>query len=273
MATGKKAGASLVETLLVCAVFTVLVLITFGVIRYCTKSIAPIEDRANVQMQLRRVQFNMSEELRRTSWKSIVIGAGSEPYMHFICFKSAMSLANPNFFTVSDIGTPVWTKYVLYYIFRPTADALTSTQACGCATPSDPDNVCPHKGLLRVDIDISLNVNENDQSAAVTALRHYLKSIPATAQDLRSTYTSKVYQDPGNGPYYAGKVLNCFYIARDLLSFNLAKTKSDSESNIRIDVRSYKIKEASSSIQIGQSDLTRTPFVIQSEARIMPQNQ
>jgi len=278
MTTGRRAGSggtSLVETLLVCAIFTVIVLITFGLIRYCTKNIGPIEDRTNVQMQLRRLQHNISEELRRTSWKSIVLGsgAGTGAYMHFLCCKSAMSLTNPNFFSVSDAGVPIWTRYVLYYIFRPT-DPATGAQACACEAASNPDRRCPHKSLLRVDLDISLNLDENNPASAGAVLQHYLKAIPASTYDLRNTYTAKVFSDSGGNNYYSSRILACTYIAREILSFDLAKTKSDIQSDVKIDVMCYKIKEAAPTIQIGAvEDLTRTPFVIHSEARIIPQNQ
>lgn len=231
----RRSGTTLVELMLACTVFSVIVVTVFGVLRYGTRHWRSIEDRNAIQVEIRKAEFDIIREVTRSSLDTVITypWTGVSDYRHALALKTAMSLDSPEpYFVTNEEGKPQWQRWVLYYIIRPPGD--------GCAPPGGTDNICPHKWLIRKDIALN-GIN--------------------SASDIPTYLTTTI---TATEPH----VLKAYLLAKDILSFNIAVIYPE----VLVDIKCFKKLEYSGIAKIGVDELDTNRATIQVDNRIIPRN-
>lgn len=257
-------GATLVEVLLSCAIYSILMISLFLIMRYSINNWRSIEDRTDIQTQLRRLDSLMSDEIEKTSFSSVVIYKGD--YRHSIAFKSFIDPATGRFDTNNE-GIPISHGYILYTVLRPADDPCTHLEY------NVRDTKCPHKIILRVELTKNTNDGINYWDPVVistsTALRAYLPSI--TGKSFSSsgiTINDYVAAISGDSKY----IRRVDIICNNIVDFSAERIAPPQIPGILVTASSFKFREASRQIQVGQENLLDSRFTIKMETKIIPQN-
>lgn len=311
----RRRGATLIELLVTVGVFTFIVLSLFAVTRDGTQSWKAVETRSDVQSALRNFERDITTELRRTSINAILIwpprntASTVTGYKHAIVMRSAMndynynSMANydasatsmwqldplsyasePQYYFYSrtppspgattpppmtNPPEPNWQRWVLYYLTRPAGDT--------CAAPADPDNVCPHKWLIRKDIDISVKLG-TDANNLVTPPAN--SGGPFIEGDGSEPSEASLYaeQEPPAGSAVGSHIRRVRILARDIIAFNVTAlndqgtytdnaTRKNGMPNypsgyktIAFDIKAYNRQQNESVLTTGQKALATDNF-------------
>jgi Tfp pilus assembly protein PilE len=250
-------GTTLIEVMISCAIYGAIVLSVFALMKYGTRSWRSVETKNTVQASMRKVMDNMYNELVRTSYSTVILY--DSDYRHAICFKSAMNETVDNratpgldrkFIILDSSGEPIWQKYVLYYIARPSSLVYHKGISCDgadAASISNPDNKCPHKWLIRKDIILD---------AGITSAGDLVQFLNEPADK-----AALVAQKTGN-------VARVQLIGDNILSFNLRK----SEPEIQMTLKAFRELEAGETRTVGNTEIHRSDFTIQVDTRAIPMN-
>ncbi|MFP4498183.1 MAG: type II secretion system protein J [Vulcanimicrobiota bacterium] len=261
-------GSSLLELLVACVVFSLMVIATFAIIRYCTTNWRGIEDRVVVQTEIKKIQSAVSDKLLTTEFDSVL--TYQQDYRHTLAFKTFTD-ANGNFVT-DQFGNPESQGYLLFILLRPENDPCTHENFDN-ANIYDYDNICPHKILLMVDLtEKPMGVTEPISFTNSSELIDYL---PGGKEGYRKKYFNsggvslEEYKDDicstgGNKDY----VRNVRIIARNVLSFNVEKA----EPEVQVVVKAFKMLGGSYDRKIGTDNLDDSRFTIQVDNHVIPQN-
>jgi type II secretory pathway pseudopilin PulG len=270
----KARGATLIEVLIACAVFSLLVLCLFAIVRYATNSWRNVEDRVSVQSEIRKIQTSLTEDLRKTSYASVITYSGD--YRHAVAFKTFINPASGKFETGPN-GELICQGYTLFFLIRPEGDPCTHNAM------SVTDNKCPHKTLVRVDltrisdgaatwapISFPVYTKDSEAAAASNALRAYIPSDLNKKYFKSTTITVDEYKNSIAGdPKY---VENVYIIGRNLLSFNVEKKLPPNNPEVLVDIKCYKMLSSSIAYNPGTQDLDTNQFTIQVDNRVIPMN-
>lgn len=162
-----RAGTTLLELIIAAAIFGVLITAVFAIFNLGARHWRVIESRNAGQNEIRKIQSDLEVELERSTWQTfqgssltgILVRMPADDYRFAICMQTAID-PNSRAFDIDPLSNqPVSHGFVLYYIIRPPGDT------CLPNPPSSPDNTCPHKWLVRKDLDKSANISNNDDLA------------------------------------------------------------------------------------------------------------
>jgi len=269
----KEKGTTLLEVLIASLVFSILVICLFAVIKYATKNWRSVEDRTSVQSEIRKIETNLVDELRKTSYASVI--TWTDDYRHTLAFKSFTNPTTGNFDTDMS-GNPLSHGYILYILLRP----IQGEDPCSHDPIAGTDNKCTHKFLLRVDLTRTTDgVNSWDPWPGAppndipsdTELEKYIPPHASLSGKSvsKDQYTAAVASQGADSKY----VQNVYIVGKNLLSFNVAKPASPPNNpEILVDIKCYKELEAAGLFKIGVDDLDTSQFTIQVDNRIIPQN-
>lgn len=286
-------GATLIELLISTAVFSFIAIALFAIMRDGTRNWQAVEARSNVQTQLRTFERDITEELQKAQLSSVrIYGYNSgEGYQHAIFFKSAMNEADdpsklgvPSIFQLgAEIPVPQvhWQRYVLYYLNRPTNAQHVADYGYTCATSGNPDNVCPHKWIVRKDIALSANLTKGADVVDSAKNLGVGAFVEAAGVD-----NSLLVFPPAGTSLPVGNVWRVKVLARNILAFNLGVADSlgvavgvdvngapkAGGTVIRYDIKTVKLMEAASMLRIGDSDLSQSQYTIQLDNAATPVN-
>lgn len=263
----KKKGTTLLEVLIAAAIFSILVIALFAIIKYCMTNWRNVESRVAVQTEIRKVQTNLIDELRKTSFDSVLIDESD--YRHTLAFKTFIDPDSGRFETDSSTGEPESQGYILYILLRPGDDPCSDT------TSSD---LCPHKMILRVDLTRQNDFDEGGTStwSALSLDSSTLSNyIPATTTDNKyfSSTGVTVQQYRNSLPAVAEEkyVKNVYIIGKNILAFDLQKNESPTPEVI-VTIKAVKLLAAGEFVKVGTDDLSDSGFTIQVTNQVIPQN-
>lgn len=267
-----KKGTTLIELLIACAVFSFLVICLFAVIKYATRNWRSVEDRDSVQSEIRKIETNLSEELRKTSYASVVTWTGD--YRHTLGFKSFTNPITGRFDTDST-GNPLTHGYILYILLRPAGNEDPCTHDAILGN----DNKCPHKFLLRVDLTRTTDgvtswdpwpgAPPNDIPGSTEIAKYIPPHASLSGKSVsRDQYITAVSSQGADSKY----LQNVYIVGKNLLSFNVAKMTPPNNPEILVDIKCFRELEAGQFIKVGNDDLDTSQFTIQVDNRIIPQN-
>jgi len=303
----RKRGATLIELMITVGVYTFIVLALFALTRDGTKGWKSIETRTQVQSQLRNFERDISEELKRTALDSIrFYGMNTgDSYKRGILMLSAMNnrddvtvLGEPSSFWVDetkDPPEPKWQRWVLFYLTRPDRDEHVRTYGYACKsydTNPAPDNLCPHKWLVRKDIYLSaMSANTKTQLTALSkdklvegsgSGRPFIEGNQGAGDEPTEAQLFALQTTSGS------LVARTRILARDILSFSFnvldaagapLPTPVNAKGAIKtggkivlFDVKAFKVTEAQGLISVGESDMSSSTFTVQLDNRVIPQN-
>jgi hypothetical protein len=302
-------GTTLIELMVTVGVFSFLVISLFALMRDGTRNWRAVETRTSVQASMHIAERDITTELKRASYGSVVIDQSS--YKHALLFKSAMNetdnlseLGDPLKFIVDETHVPPapkWQRYVLYYVTRPSTTEHVSTYGFACQSPSGTtDDICPHKMLVRKDIYLSAG-DSGATAPILDSSNHVLNpfiesSEPGTTELLGEVGTSGQAQA-------VPAIARVRILAKDILSFNLGVFQADGTTSVALsnnklpsgapcliefDLKAFKMTEAAQVLHVGTDPLVtydnpgapngtayqtaKAPFSIQLDNRVQPQN-
>jgi type II secretory pathway pseudopilin PulG len=265
---GSVLGTTFVELIITTGIFSILVLVLFVVLRFGIRSWKNIESKNAVQTQLSKVELFMLEDLKRASYDQIsVLGMpstwapgkgktliGKEVSASAVWFLTAFAPDKDTgelVFTRDDDGKPVWKRNILYYVTRPTDKWHKDKYGFLCASSGNSkDTWCPHKWLIRKEIDVSTLLSEST---------------------VENTYLTKpgghYLMDPtlmGSEP----DLLKAQTLADSIVDFEVILRSPE----VEINLRALRLLEAQGVMQLGTSPLENDSFTVHYRARVVPNN-
>lgn len=268
-----KKGFTLIEILVACTVFTLFAMALFALFIYAQRHWRNIEDRAVIQKETRRIEGTLNEDVRRTSYESILTYQGD--YRHTLAFKSFID-PNTNKFMTDSAGDPEGQGYILYTLLRPKDDTCPFT-----VNGANPEYVCPHKVLVRVELTRNDDLDQGGATtwpplelADTTALMDYIpgpadKKLFSTKMglaELKSEYISSI---TGDGKYVRSVKL----IGKSVLGFDVQKSPPpDNLPEVEVDLKFVRLMEISRNATIGSQSLENSRFTFSVKNRILPRN-
>ena len=209
--------------------------------------------------ELRRVSRDLRLEMMQTSASQIGTGNSCSslgpPDGQALWFLSNVDSSGKAQF-LSD-GSPFWLKNVLYYLVVPDDHQRLFGQLCaGGAGPGGYDDRCPHKVLVRKEIDFAGATNLADDTTVETLMT----GASLTPYLLRPAgYKVGTSGQPG--------LLSAQIVGRNLLTFSLSSSLSNT---LTIDTRSVSIARARTKLAIGTVSLFSSPFTYQFSLTVIP---
>jgi len=236
-------GTTLLELMIAVAIFGVLITAVFGIFNLGSRHWKVIENRNALQNEIRRVQTDLATELERSTWgtfqgstlSGIAVRQVAGDYRYAICMQTAINPASKIFDVDPANSEPICHGFILYYIIRPPDDT--------CPPPTSPDHICPHKWLIRKDIDLAAAISSS--SDLVTYLNTDLT--------------------------LGGNVRGCKKLAQNVLAFSV-NVDYPLSPVVDFNIKSLKEVQFRSVVGTGE-DLTGNPnLTLQVDNRVIPRN-
>ncbi|MDQ7826273.1 MAG: hypothetical protein RDV48_25955 [Candidatus Eremiobacteraeota bacterium] len=149
-------GFSMLEMMLAMSMFVFIMVLIFGGFKIFMRAWRTTDARNEIHRQFIKVNYSFDREVTLTALSTIRYG--NEEGKDWILFSSPLDAnGTPHY---DNKGAPDWQKTVIFYTIRPAGDA--------CQKPADSDMYCPHKYIIRKDVDYSLRIDENEVTKYLT---------------------------------------------------------------------------------------------------------
>lgn len=250
---------SVLELVISSVVMSLLMIVLGQAMMQAQNSFRNVTGTSESADELRRVSRNLRLELMQTSASQIATGNSCSslgcPDGQALWFLSNLDAAGkPRY--LSD-GSPFWLKNVLYYVVVPDDHQRLFGQTCGGgAGPGGYDDRCPHKVLVRKEIDFAGPTNLADDTS-VEALMTLASLNPYLLRPMGYQVSSA--GQPG--------LLSAQVAGRNLLSFTLSATMPNT---LTIETRSVSIARARTKVALGATSLFTSPFTYQFSLTVVP---
>lgn len=133
------------------AMFLVMMTLIFGGFNVFIGAWRNAEAKDEVNRKFLRLSSDFQIELLRSCASTAFFGTND--CKDWTCFKSNVDIYDvPHY---DGAGYPQWKKFVIYYSIRPPND--------NCAQPTTEDDICPHKYVIRKDVDISAGIADGSK--------------------------------------------------------------------------------------------------------------
>lgn len=217
----KLQGMSLIETILSVMIFSILMMIIFGTLKYFTGVWKKEDARQDVNRQFTKVYKVMNKDISVSSLKHVVlfseVGSLDNPAIKWIAFPSATDENGVFHFTHDGNGD--WIKTIVYLLIRD--------GSCSCSSYK----TCPHKKLLRKELDMVFDSDNYTAGQVYDGIRGFLK------EDIRQS---------------SKQILNSKTVEENIYDIHFTKDNTGIET--RVDV--LRIQEAGQHLAIGEEDLS-----------------
>ncbi len=281
----KSQGATLVELIITVAVFSLLSIATFAIMRMGSGTLTMVDARSDVQHSLQLFETNLTTELKRASLASVGIYTPDSDYRWAIWMKEPMNettadvavtgkLGDPLVCVLDASNHPVMQRYVLFYVALMDKSDHDGTfgATCNAAYTSGvaPETKCPHKWIVRKDIYLTDNkLPSGSDSIGV-------QGGASTVANLQRYLTDKVSQSallgepdtPASGE--PNNVARVQIMADNVVSFELARLRpaganappvNDPKGPIILfDVKLFKGSDAQHKVPIGSQNIVNVAY-------------
>lgn len=204
----KHRATTLLETTISIALFSVMIVVLFGMVRMGTDSMQQAETRSNLQETLRKVEVYLLDDLRRTSIESVQVGkikvdgAGSyEANCLWLlsAYGSDKNSGGQEVFSRDSTGSVLWKRNILYYVAPLTNEWHQERFGYVC----EDLNTCPHKWLVRKEILVDKDGNCSgggvvDPTKPIRLLGNSATQIGAFVNGIKSFDLSYMLNDAGS---------------------------------------------------------------------------
>jgi len=144
------AGVTLLEMMVGISMFMILMIVAFAVFNMFLKNWRAAEARDEVHRTFLRFSYNIEKEMIKSDIETVRCGIDKDK--GWIAFKTNIDMnGNPS---CDNKGYPVWKRCIIYYTIRPAEDSCSPSA-------TDRDMICPHKFLIRKDINDPNAVNSD----------------------------------------------------------------------------------------------------------------
>ena len=272
-----KRGFTLIETLLSLGMFSVMAILLFQATRQGTQAWRNVETRFEAQMNLRRAEATLLQDLKGCSRASVNVTrvpSGGDAVWFLTATNTQVTFAGNE--TTGAIqrdpndGTALWQRNVIYYLARPTAathNDISKGTSCA-ADPSDTstlgteDRYCPHKMLIRKVVALpgfSSTVAEPSIGAGISA---YL------TEPLGFSTANMLAEAFLDNPLAAPQPPAPKIVAPNLLSFRITRVGLF----VQVDLRAVRILEAQKEVGVGVTPLDTSRYILQHQFLVLPSN-
>lgn len=222
-------------------------------------SFRSVSGAAESSDSLRKVSRELRAEVMQTSASQLGVGNScssltAAPDGQALWFLS--NLDNTGKARFDATGAPFWCKTVLYYIVVPNGHgSLFGFDCAGGAGPGGFDDRCPHKVIIRKEIDFAPSTNFADSAS--------LETLPAAASITpyltRPNGYKMNFAEPG--------LLSAQLVGRNFLTFELT---SSMPNTITITTRAVSIARARTKLALGSTSLYDSPFTYNFALTVIP---
>ncbi len=274
-------GSTLVEVMITTGLFSVLMVVLFSVFRYGSEQWRVIEGRSKLQTMMRKVETFMLDDVRRASYDFLAVPnmPGNWKAGDRSTLKSAFEAGSPKagsaFWCLSPVGYDtngnvvvardndgqlIWDHNVLYYVTELT-DGF-HTQIYGYGKAKCPSGKCPHKWLIRKEINQS----------------KLLKPKTGGTGGCSGIYAEDFMTAPSSGNY-AKQMLSSNERTKGLTRVSclaenvLAFTVTLDYPTVAIVLKTFRVEEASKNAGLSSSQMTEdSVYTVQYSTRLVPNN-
>jgi hypothetical protein len=255
---------TLIELILSFGLFSLLLVILTLSLTDSSKMWLRVAGKADAEFQLRKAVMRMRQDLLATDISQIKVGTGT-PSVWFLSNSAPPVLHGPNDSTTyvaqyNTDGTPRWQREILYYLIKPANHDAYAGMSCPGSTSDSSDSVCPHKLLIREEIDQKAPAGTDPTNAFV-------------AQTLSDPTTFLTAPTGTNvAPLVTGTVVKSEVVAINLLSMNVTLGPPADAREVIVDLRAVRLADAAHNIAIGTSDLSTSRYTTQYPLAAVPEN-
>ena len=243
-------GITLTEVIVAAAVFSIVSIVLFAAVYAGQSAWLKVDDRYDAAGHLRRVELNLRQDLKMadpSEMRAAAVGSGNGFALWFLSATDYSVPTDQQRFVRDIDGRPDWQRNILYYLIRPADHDAQVGHACG-NDPATSDAFCPHKVLIRKEINQTTIIPPGSISTYTTAPTNY-----NTASMVSGAVTeAKILSDQ-----FLYFTITGFVPGRRLVNIDLAATR---------------VREASKKITIGGTSLLNSPFTSRHFMLIVPQN-
>lgn len=143
-------GVTLLEMIVSISMFMILMVIVFAIFNSFLKYWRAAEARDEVHRTFLRFSSNIDKELIKSDIETVRCGTDKDK--GWITFKTNIDSNGDPY--CDRQGYPIWKRCIIYYTIRPKEDTCSPSGA-------GKDLICPHKFLIRKDIDDPNAVNSD----------------------------------------------------------------------------------------------------------------
>lgn len=233
----RRAGATLLEVLVGCGVFTFLMISSIAIMNIGANGYRAVESKSDVTRQLNRFEADIVQELRRASLRSVGLYTPSNDFHWAIWMKTPMNAPgcfDPNTGNVITLGDPAvqvtssgsakMQRYVVYYVTRMDAALHQKLYGYLCAsysTNDGPDVTCPHKWIVKKDVYLLDHKTTGTDSIGVQSDALATTHLTALTTDSTVTEPALAAESESNDP--SSDIHRVQVVAHNVLSFEVTR--------------------------------------------------
>lgn len=262
MKNKSRSGYTILELMLAAALMSGLLLVLGEAMRQSQTVFRTTSGTADASTELRSVSQRLRRELLQTKLSEVrtvdtPATFGGAPDGKAIWFLSNVDASGVPRFTTG--GAPFWHRNVIYYIRVPQGHAQLFGYDCGGgAGPGGYDDRCPHKVIVRKEVDSGTLTNYPDEATVEPILP--AGTVTGSYLTRPSRYdTSAMNSEPG--------VVQAQVVGRLFLTFTAQETSSE----VTADFRAVSLPRARKEAAIGTTSLFNKPFTYHFGLSVYPQ--
>lgn len=270
-------GFTIIEMFVALGIFAGIMLITTMLLRQSVWVWTSTDSREDAGMVLSKARSSLVRDLAHAD-----LDPSESGELHFAQTQTSAALGggdaiwflsargpNGEFVRDSD-GYPYWQRNILFYLAKPQNHDAVYGMTCAAGTNPSGDDVCPHKMLLRVDIDfppvtVPLPAPPNppgpgdvpEQLISTTDIGNYL--IAPTGQDVSAIQSQAGVQEVR-------------IVTTGMLWFKVQPSPGAPTEGLQADLRAVAVKEAAKLTPIGSVSLFNSPNTLRNIFSIFPNN-
>lgn len=249
----KSRGFSVVELILSLGVFGMLLVVLGAALVFTQSLVGRIQGQADSDVQLKKAAVTLQRDLAHASFVESSVAPGvtlsGARLGDCLWFLSPRDPSDEPHRKVN--GTPFWSCNVLYYASLPTNHDTVFGQGCNLAADADGyDQNCPHKVLLRLEVDQGPTTNYSNESSE---------------EELLPNPGGFLLQPTGfnAGSLAVGPIRSARIVAGNLLTFRVRNPGVEAPHSLEFDLRSVAIRAARRRVALGSTPLGESGFTTQ----------
>lgn len=249
----KNRGFSLIELVLSVAIFGLLTVVLAAALVSTQTLVGRIQGQADGDVQLKRAMVAVQRDLSQSSFLESSVAPG-------LTLSGARLSDCPWFLSPRDPadiphrkanGLPFWSCNVLYYLTLPTNHDAVFGRTCTLAADAQGyDQTCPHKVLIRLEVDQAPTTNYGDEDTEEELL-------PGPAGLLLQPVGLNV------GALATGPVRSARIVAGNLLTFRVRRPGLEAPHSLEFELQSVALQAAQRKVAVGVVPLGNSGFTTQ----------
>ena len=236
-------GATLIEVLVGCGVFTFLMLSSIAIMNIGTGGYRGVESKADVARQLNKFEADITTELKRASRASVGVYTPTSDYRWALWFTTNMNaldavdatlnptvpLGNSLIPMTDPNGDPLPQRYILYYVTRMDRTLHEKEYGYACqsyGSDTGPDTTCPHKWIVKKEVYLKQGQTSGNDTIGVQSDPQSVTNLQATSLHLlrdSPSVTLSALTNQCDSVNVGSVVHRAQVVAQNVLSFEITR--------------------------------------------------